>query len=260
MPPTPYRSASYTAATPLPNPDALPIPEGAACRIHVTFPVRMRAHRTHRCEVRAEIATTRPILVSPAVGPFAVRPLVPGCLVTPREFELEAAGPPMTFTVTPLAEGPIDARLDVWHIGQLCIQVPLRGRSVSRQFLAYLALATVVVPWLWYLLVHAASEPGVVGAWFVRHLPAILADFADVAERAAGACAEWEETLKIGFWIAVGLLAASALVALRSRVRMRTIACGSPVFALGPVPSTRTRPLPPYLTPVPPEELSHFTG
>src|SRR5262245_52365655 len=260
MPPTPQRSGRDTAATPLPIPDALPVPDGAACRVYVTFPVRMRPRQTYRCEVRAEIQANRPMLVAPTVGPFTVQPVVPGCLVTPRELQLEATGPAMKFTITPLAEGPIDARLDAWHAGQLWFQVPLRARSISRRSAAWLAAAAAVVPWLWYSFCNAASEPGAIEAAVKRHIPEPLAAVAGLAERAAAACVAWEGTLRVGFWMTIGLLGATAVLALRTCVRVQIVAGGSPVLALGPPPSTRTRPLPPYLTPVPPEEMSQFTG
>jgi hypothetical protein len=64
---------------------------------------------------------------------------------------------------------------------------------------------------------------------------------------------------RLSFLLALVLAAATVLAAAAGRAGIRT-AYGPPITltAAGPPPSSRLRLPPPYLTPVPPEELNHL--
>jgi hypothetical protein len=233
----------------------------------------MRCGRVHPLRVQVEwMPLTAP--VSPAAfGTFQVRPVVPGCQVVPGELSLDPSNPvPGTFHLTPLATGRLPhARLELVRGGLRLPDCPLPLRSVTPTLVRRLALLAVLVPTLFlYLACYAglttpagsAPVSGPVAAALQHHLPplgSVTAEIAVAVQRTFDAFAAAEGSVRMGFLLALMLTAGTVLAAVADRSTRRTLL--SQPIALGaasPPPSSRLRMPPPYLTPVSPDELSHF--
>jgi hypothetical protein len=254
-PPTPQRPLPRSGATSTPRPDALPASYGVPYRLRVTFPARMRHQRVHHCEVRAERLTGTPLPLVPTPGTLTVRPVIPGCLVTPADVSLDPAQPGMavaSFSVAPVALGVIAGRLEVLRNGQVCLQLPLHSRSSSRRTTGFVAVLAVVAPCLWFVLAGLTLQAGSVEAAVGEFLPSWCSGAGATVEHALAVCRAWEKTGHVGFWLAIGGTVATVFAAWVGRVRHRVTAVS--VLNGDPSASVRARPLPPYLTPVRPDE------
>jgi hypothetical protein len=277
MNPLPLRppGSKATLATPIPSSssDAMMLPDGSACRLRLEYSPRMRCGRVHPLRVQVEwMPLTAPVSAT-SFGQLQVRAILPGCHVVPEEVVLDPANSvPATFHVTPLADGTLkDARLDVTRAGQRLSDCPVPLRTFSSSLVLRLALLTVAVPGLWlYLTCYAglttpAGRPaadGPLAGALRRHLPPLgplSAGAATVSQHVLDALAHVERSVRLGFLIGLVLTAATVVAVMACRAVPHTLF--GPPITLGMLPSSpsaRMRKPPPYLTPVPPEEMNQI--
>lgn len=256
--PTRRRTAGSSRATPLPQSDRLAqlVDRPSDFRLVVDYRTPARMHRVVTITVRFE--PIRPVHdfldihgVSSNYPPLAVRPRIPGAVVTPSETVLapSASGPvEAVFHVTPLAHGESTATIETEWDG--CIKELTWSIRIPRPGLAaILAGLTIVVTAVLHGLAQGASH---VPAWLGRQALAWLPRtswrdqwslrFGEVM----GDLARWVGEAHLSFWVFVAGLALACCLHLVRRPSREMIECGMSL----PGSAARATTPPNYLTPV----------
>jgi len=241
-------------STPLPS-GSLAAPDGSAVRVRVDYPVNPTFQRVAAVVVHVDLPQSTVTPLPSSLGALTVRLTAPGCQVVPDVATLDLTRlSAATFHLTPLAEGPLlDAGVEVLRNGQLLQRVGVPMHSTARGGWHKFLWAALALPLAWWWLTGAdAAQLGDAAA---SRLP-LGPSAASAMHRAADALANVERSFRIGFLLAAVLLGSAGLSFLAARVRRRTTYAAPVALAAGMPQSSRGRPVPAYLTPVPPEELN----
>lgn len=149
MPP-PIPSQAPTLASP-------PVPVGGTSaggghQFVVRYYRRMKPQRVYRLVVELRsLSKKAPSATAATADPVQVRPLIPGCFISPAELAVspKASANRVTFYVTPLAKGRLrDAQIGIYHQNRLLQDVRLRMKSATQCLTRWLLVLTIAAPLL----------------------------------------------------------------------------------------------------------------